>query len=123
LQELMVRWCFQAAAWIAIAAITLLSIAPPSLRPTTFVPRKLEHLLIFGIAGLAFSLAYRANPLYQIIGMTALAGVLEVAQYWIPGRHARMSDFVINTIGVIIGVIVGRLVYDAMAGSGITTTQ
>jgi len=122
LQELMVR-CFQAAAWIVIAAITLLSVVPPSFRPTTSVPRKLEHLLIFGIAGLALSLAYRAAPLYQIIGMTVFAGALEVAQYWIPGRHARMSDFVINAIGAIIGVIVGRLVYDAIAGAEITTAQ
>lgn len=122
MQELMVR-CFQAAAWIAIAAITLLSIVPPSFRPTTSVPRKLEHLLIFGIAGLALSLAYRATPIYQILGMTIFAGALEVAQYWIPGRHARMSDFVINAIGAIIGVIVGRLVYDAIAGAEITTAQ
>jgi VanZ family protein len=122
LQELMAR-CFQAAAWIAIAAITLLSVVPPSFRPTTSVPRKMEHLLIFGIAGLALSLAYRASPLYQIIGMIVFAGALEVAQYWIPGRHARMSDFVINAIGAIIGVIVGRLVYDAIAGAEITTAQ
>src|SRR3954468_24162731 len=73
--------CFQAAAWIAIAAIALLSVVPPSFRPTTSVPRKLEHLLIFGIAGLALSLAYRASPLYQIIGMIVFAGALEVAQY------------------------------------------
>ena len=77
----------------------------------------MEHLLIFGIAGLALSLAYRATPIYQILGMTIFAGALEVAQYWIPGRHARMSDFVINAIGAIIGVIVGRLVYDAIAGA------
>jgi VanZ family protein len=83
----------------------------------------MEHLLIFGIAGLALSLAYRASPLYQIIGMIVFAGALEVAQYWIPGRHARMSDFVINAIGAIIGVIVGRLVHDAIAGAEITTAH
>jgi VanZ family protein len=55
--------------------------------------------------------------------MIVFAGALEVAQYWIPGRHARMSDFVINAIGAIIGVIVGRLVYDAIAGAEITTAH
>jgi VanZ like family len=118
----MVRF-FQTTAWITIAAITLLSLVPPSFRPTTSVPHKLEHLLIFGISGLAFSLAYRGSTLYQIIGMTVFAGALEVAQYWIPGRHARMSDFVINAIGAMIGVIIGRLVYEAISGAEVTTAQ
>jgi VanZ family protein len=115
LEEWILR-LFQTAAWIVVAAIILLSVVPPSLRPSTPFPKKLEHLVIFAIAGLALSLGYRVSALYQIIGITIFAGALEVTQYWIPGRHARMSDFTMHAVGAGVGVFVGALIYKALAG-------
>ena len=108
----------QAAAWIVIVVIILLSVVPPSLRPTTPAPHKLEHLVIFALAGLAFSLGYRLSALYQIIGMIIFAGAIEIAQLAISGRHARMSDFAMHAIGVCVGVVVGALIFKALAGHG-----
>jgi VanZ family protein len=117
LQENMIR-LFQAAAWIIVAAIILLSVVPPSLRPTTPIPHKLEHLVIFAIAGLAFGLGYRLGALYQIVGMIFFAGVIEIAQLAISGRHARMSDFVMHAIGACVGVVVGALIFKALSAYG-----
>jgi VanZ family protein len=110
----------QAAAWIVIVVIILLSVVPPSLRPTTPAPHKLEHLVIFAFAGLAFSLGYRLSVLYQLIGMIIFAGAIEIAQLAISGRHARMSDFVMHAIGASVGVVVGAQIFKAIAGYGKT---
>lgn len=110
----------QAAAWIVIVVIILLSVVPPSLRPTTPAPHKLEYLVIFALAGLAFSLGYRLSALYQIIGMIIFAGAIEIAQLAISGRHARMSDFVMHAIGASVGVVVGAQIFKAIAGYGKT---
>jgi VanZ family protein len=67
------------------------------------------------MAGLAFGLAYRVGHLYQVIGMAVFAGALELAQYSIAGRHPRMSDFVVNSTGACIGVIVGWLALKALS--------
>jgi hypothetical protein len=45
----------RAAAWIALGAITVVSLVPPSSRLVTAVPHDLEHLMIFGTAGLALA--------------------------------------------------------------------
>jgi len=89
--------------------ILALSVVPPSLRPITAVPHKLEHMAIFLVWGIAFGLCYRINLVYQIMGALLFAGAIEIAQYWVPGRHARISDFVIDTIGACAGSLFARL--------------
>src|SRR6266446_8751391 len=48
----------RAVAWLALAAIIFLSLVPPGVRPTTFLPHKIEHAGIFLFDGLAFGIAY-----------------------------------------------------------------
>src|SRR6266481_2171144 len=48
----------RAVAWLALAAIIFLSLVPPGVRPTTFLPHKIEHAGIFFFDGLAFGIAY-----------------------------------------------------------------
>jgi VanZ family protein len=38
-----------------------------------------------------------------------MAGVLEIVQIWMPGRHARLQDFVVDVIASIGFVIVAGL--------------
>ena len=99
------------AAWIVIGTITVVSLVSPSVRPGIALPHELEHLLIFGVVGLAFGLGYRFGHLYQVIGMVVFAGAIELAQYSVVGRHARMSDFIVDATSACIGVILGWLAH------------
>ena len=84
------------AAWILAATITLLTLVPPWARPSTALPHDLEHAAIFVAAGAAFAIAYRGRSLSLIIGAILYSAVLELAQLLVPGRHARIEDFVVD---------------------------
>ena len=48
------RRLFQAAGWLLVVAIVVLSLVAPSLRPVTFVPHNLEHVAIFAVTGFRY---------------------------------------------------------------------
>jgi VanZ family protein len=105
----------RAAAWIVIGAIIVVSLVPPNSRLGTAVPHDLEHLMIFGFAGLAFGLGYRFGHFYQMIGIVVFAGAIELAQYSVAGRHARMSDFIVDATSACIGVIFGGVIHKTIS--------
>jgi hypothetical protein len=96
-------------AWIAIVAITIVSLVPASARPVSGASNSLEHLLVFGLAGLAFGFGYRVNYLRQMIGLVFFAGAIELSQYAAPGRHPRLIDFVVDAAMASSGVAVAWL--------------
>ena len=89
--------------WVLLVAIAVLSFVPPSSRPDTGVPHSLEHLALFVPTGLAFALGY-APATCCSFRLIAYAAVVELGQIWVPGRHARLSDLIINVLGLCIGV-------------------
>ncbi len=91
------------------AAILVLSLIPSELRPETSVPHKLEHLLIFAAAGVAFGLGYEARRGLLAIQLVIFAGAVEIAQLFVPGRHARLSDFLVDAVGICAGSIAGSM--------------
>jgi VanZ family protein len=111
---LMISRLPRAGAWLLIIAITVLSVVPPSLRPMTDVPHDLEHLAIFVATGLAFGLGYRFRHLYQAVGLATFSGAIEIAQYWVPGRHARFGDFTVDAMSACIGVFAASLIIKAI---------
>jgi len=97
-------------AWSLIAAIIVLSLVPTSLRPSTRLPHDFEHAAIFMLTGFTFGMAYRIRHLCHIAGFIAFAGVTEAAQILIPGRHARVRDFVVDALSGAGGVLVSWLI-------------
>jgi VanZ family protein len=106
----MMRRLFQITGWLSLLAITVLSLVPPSYRPDLDIPHKLEHLAIFLATGLAFGLGYSNRYVSRIILLIAFVAAVELAQLLVPGRHARVSDFLVDALGVSIGVGLGHLV-------------
>jgi VanZ family protein len=94
----------RALAWFLSIVIVALSLAPPSLRPVTAAPHKLEHFTIFLMWGLTFGVWNRAKRTYQMVAAVFFAGAIEIAQYWVPGRHARISDFVVDAAAACLGI-------------------
>ena len=100
---------FQAGAWLCLAAIGVLSLVAPSLRPVTFLPHDFEHVAIFSLAGLAIGLGYPNRATQHMVALTLFAAAVELAQFYAPGRHPRVSDFVVDALGAGAGVVVALM--------------
>ncbi len=101
---------FRGLAWILVAVIVALSLVPPSLRPVTGAPHNLEHFAIFALCGCAFSLGYRSGHLLQAVGLVAFSGLIEISQFMVAGRHARVTDFLFDAGASCVGVLVGWII-------------
>jgi VanZ like family len=102
------------AAWAALSAIVVLTMVPPNLRPTTDAPHDVEHGAAFLITGLLFGLAYPGRERILTIGSVVFCAVIEILQLYVPGRHARWIDFVVDAIAAISGIFVGALAIRAL---------
>lgn len=98
------RRLFQLIGWLCVAAIVVLSLVAPSLRPVTFVPHNLEHAAIFGVTGLALGLGYPGRTAHHMILLAVFAAAIELAQFFAPGRHARLIDFAVDSLAACAGV-------------------
>jgi VanZ family protein len=95
---------FQVAGWLLILAIIVLSLGPPSSRPVTGAGHDFEHLLIFLATGLAFGLGYLRWFWSLSLALLTFAAAIEIAQMLVPGRHARLSDFLVDAAASSLGV-------------------
>jgi VanZ family protein len=93
-------------AWGLAAAVTFATLGPARLRPHADLGQNGEHALAFVLVGLAFGLAYRGNRLLTALVAIAMTGVIEVLQFWAPGRHARLSDFVVDAAAACAGLAI-----------------
>jgi VanZ family protein len=98
------RRIFKIAAWLLAMAIILLSFVPPSLRPVTDAPHDVEHFTILLLTGFAFGMGYPYQYWFRTIGLVVFSGLIEIAQLWVPGRHARLSDFIVDSLAACIGI-------------------
>jgi VanZ family protein len=97
------------AAWSLAAAIVILSLVPPTLRPETSAPHSLEHFTIYAATGFAFGLGYKRRHDLLAILLVIFSSAIEIAQLFVPGRHARLSDLIIDTVAVWIGLAMSSL--------------
>ena len=94
-------------AWILATIIVVLSVVPPALRPESGAPHNVEHFAIYLVTGAAFGWGYdRRTPLLAIL-LVIFTGFVEILQLSVPGRHARLSDFVVDAMAACIGLFVG----------------
>jgi hypothetical protein len=93
-------------AWALAAAVAFATLGPPGLRPHSNLGQDGEHGLAFVLLGLAFGVAYTGNRWLTAVLAVGLTGVLELLQLWMPGRHARLEDFVVDALAACIGLAV-----------------
>ena len=83
----------------------ILSVVPAHLWPQTGLPHKIEHFLIFAVTGAAFGLSYDTRRGRLTLQLVIFAAIVEITQLFVPGRHARFSDFLIDAIAIAVGSI------------------
>ena len=106
----------KATAWTLLITIVILSLVPAQDRPMMMgLPRLVEHFSIFFAAGLAFGVGYPQRRLFQSVALLAFTAAIELAQLLVPGRHARLSDFLIDAWGVTVGLWIGFLASHKLA--------
>jgi VanZ family protein len=95
-------------AWLLAVAIVVLSVVSPQERPVV-APHIIEHAGVFVALGVAFALAYPRRR-WVAAGLTVFCGALEWAQLSAPGRHARVSDLLVDIVASLLGVAAVTLV-------------
>jgi VanZ family protein len=108
------------AAWVLVTVIVLISLVPPALRPETGLPNNFEHFAIFAAAGAAFGFGYSRRPNVLMVCLVIFAGAIELAQILVPGRHARLSDFIVDAVSMCVSVVVGSIFVSRVLGSTIS---
>jgi leader peptidase (prepilin peptidase)/N-methyltransferase len=87
---------------LGVVAIVALSLVPGDWRPSIGLAKALEHLVAYFVVAAVLTAGFRAGwP--QIAGLVVLAGVLEIAQGWVPGRDPNPADFLGGSTGALLG--------------------
>jgi VanZ family protein len=97
-------------AWLLLAAAVVLTAVPAQFRPVTGAPSPVEHFAMFFLIGSAFALGYSRSDYPLCVAAIMFAGSLELLQLFVPGRHARLSDFAIDALSAVIGIALSGLI-------------
>jgi VanZ family protein len=89
--------------WIRYSRKSIWTPAVPS--PSNGNPAQVRTRRYFFLAGVAFSVGYARRELILCIAAILFSAVLEISQLMIPGRHARLSDFLVDAFGACIGIV------------------
>ena len=96
--------------------IAILSLVPPTLRPETIAPHSLEHFTIYAATGFTFGLGYKRRHDLVAILLVIFSGSIEIIQLFVPGRHARLNDLIIDVVAVCIGLVMSSLLGGTLLG-------
>jgi VanZ family protein len=90
---------------LAIVAIAVLSLVPGNMRPHTSAPPRLEHIAAYLLTAGLLSYGYgnHRNPAIIALCLSFYSAALEIAQIYVPGRHADLMDVAAGSTGAFIG--------------------
>ena len=107
---------FRIMGWALLIGIVVLTVVPPSLRIVTGASHNLEHALVFLLTGVVFGLGYELRISVMCTAAVLFCACVEIVQLAVPGRHARLSDFVIDAAAACIGIAIGWTVHRVSEG-------
>jgi hypothetical protein len=92
-------------AWIGILAIIVLSVVPADDRPASGVGQGLDHFTAFALVGAAFAIGYRFSLIRLLVLAVLFCGGIELLQAPLPTRHARVGDFLVDSVGACFAIL------------------
>jgi VanZ family protein len=110
-------------AWALAAAVVFATLGPPSYRPHADLGQNGEHAMAFVLVGLALGLAYARYRILTALIAVAMTGLIEILQFWAPGRHARLMDFVVDALAACAGLAVAAALDWAVRRSHLRPSQ
>ncbi|CAN7653214.1 hypothetical protein LJR016_005116 [Devosia sp. LjRoot16] len=94
-------------AWLLLAAIAFVTLAPIGLRPISSFSPSIERFAAFAAVGLCFALAYPRH-LWLVLALVLGAAIaLEALQLVSASRHGRLFDLAVKLAGGGFGVVAG----------------
>jgi VanZ family protein len=94
---------------IGIVLVILLSLIPADVQVRTGNSKGFEHGAAYVLLALALCGGYRnakGSPLYTATLLISLAGGLELAQFWSPGRTPSLADWFSGSFGALLGIAI-----------------
>lgn len=95
------------AAWLLLAAIAFVTLAPIGWRPETGVSAHIERFAAFALIGLVFSLAYPRKLWLVVLMVLGAAVAFEAMQFLAQGRHPGLRDVIAKLAGGTTGILIG----------------
>jgi VanZ family protein len=104
---------FRLAAPSCLVLLAILSWLPANEMIRTGVDGRIEHFIAYMSTTLFVLAAYslRLRPGNLTVMLIGYAGILELGQYFSPGRHPSLVDFAASSLGVTAGAALFQLVY------------
>jgi VanZ family protein len=99
----------QFAALLIVAALVILSIVPAAERPDMGIQHDIEHFAAFMLPGVLFAAAFQIRTPSLLLAGAAFTLALECVQIPLPSRHARLQDFLVDTLAVWLGILIARV--------------
>lgn len=99
-----------ALAWLALAAITFVTLSPSRMRPHVG-KGGIERVVAFAVLAFLFGMAYANWLLFTAIACIAAALLLELCQRMIPGRHGMPLDALEKMAGAALGSAAAWLLF------------
>lgn len=96
-------------AWLLLAGLIFVTLAPIDLRPISPLPTQIERAAALGLVGFVFALAYPHRIVLVaalVLGATVALEVLQIVQ---PSRHGRVVDVIVKLAGGAAGLALGWL--------------
>lgn len=104
---------------VALVGVIALTVVPAAERPVTGFGQNLEHFLCFATVGALTALAFEVPLKLLLPASTVFALLLELVQIPLATRHARLEDFIVDALGLGVGVLCARLSVRMLQQNGI----
>ena len=102
---------------LAVVILVILSLVPGSMRPHTGAPGKLEHIVAYMLTAGLLSYGYgkNRNPAVIALCLSIVSAAAEIAQIYIPDRHADFFDFAASSTGAFIGSVLAWIIVRSLS--------
>jgi VanZ family protein len=107
---------------LCVVAVTVLSLLPQSVMPKIDLSDKVSHFIAYTAIGVSGLIGWRTAAMRIAVGGILLGGAIEIAQMFVPGRSAELLDFVVDAIGIAVGLLLARFLLPLWADAGISAS-
>jgi VanZ family protein len=112
------RWISRVLFVLGVGVLIWLSLAPPRGLPPISVWDKLNHFLAYGTVATFGLGGYTGRRALRVVvpGLILLGVILEVLQYFVPGRDASVLDMLANALGCLAAAVAVSAAHRLLSG-------